>query len=1084
MDRAARDQEARWRRGERVSAETYFARDPELADPSARLDLIYAEIILRESFGERPTAAEYAFRFPALADRIRPLFSLHQVLVSDSTPAADDPPPSDHSPDAPAVDLPGYVVLAELGRGGMGVVYKARHLRLGRVVAVKMLPPEGSDPAWEARLRREAEALARVQHANIVQVFEVGTCDGRPFLALEYVAGGTLADRLRDGPIRPVEVARLIRTAAAAAHAAHEAGVVHRDLKPANILIAADDQPKLTDFGLAKRLDQAAVSRTGEMVGTPAYMAPEQAAGRGELGPAADVYALGAILYECLTGRPPFQADTPFSVLTQVASADPIQPSRLRPGIPRDLEAVCLKCLEKDAHRRYPTAAALVDDLGRFLTGQPTAARPLSPARRATKLVRRHPVPAVLVGLVVISLAGGLAGVLWQWQQAVAARGGLQTALDAEAAQRRHAEENLYIGQLAQAVNLWDGGDAATARALLAAMRPPPGRDDPRGWEWHYLARLFRPEVRVIPVGHWVYGLVPLPDRPDELAVAVGKPRMTTDDVPVPADGRPGFLRPADPDAADRPGPPLPGAATAVAAQQADPLVAWGANNGRVVLVDRTTNRPVRTIVAAPPDMTVTGVAFTSDGSRIAVGTAGGPLRVFNVADGAPVGDHRPMVGGQCVLAVNPAGTLLACGGNVGRIRLFDLPAWQVGGDLPSTGDGVSAVGFAPTGRLLAAGCTDGTVVLWDTADRREVRRLYGTVGSVYAVAFHPDGKTLAVAGADRAVRVWDVATGRETGVLRGHEAPVRSLAFVGRGDRLASGGQDGTVRVWDMTRSPRGRHLSFHGRLNDVAFSASPVGLLVRAAHLDGGSPATDQQPFWTGQTSGGVGAWTVTDGRIVGGGEIPVGSRRSYPVRYTAFVSGGRQLAAIAADEPNQVCLWDADMGFPAGRFRRDNGPVLTVAADPAGRRLAWAAAAPGGGVDLHWRDGDVDGGPIRLDVRSVRALAVDPVGGRIAAITASERPDGESAVWAVEPGGKPPRELARGRDMFGGLTFSPDGRLLAVAAGDEVYIHRSNPWERTHTVACPPATTCLAFSPDGRRLAAVGYDGVVTLYDPAAG
>ena len=254
----------------------------------------------------------------------------------------------------------GYEILGVLGRGGMGVVYKARQVKLGRLVALKMIlagaPCRQQD---RDRFRTEAEAIARLQHPNIVQVHEVGEHDGKPFFSLEFCSGGSLDRKLNGTPLPAQEAARLLETLARAMQAAHDQSVIHRDLKPANVLLAADGTPKITDFGLAKKLDDVGQTAIGAIMGTPSYMAPEQASGKSkEIGPAADVYALGAILYECLTGRPPFKAATPLDTILQVVSDEPVPPSQLQPKTPRDLETICLKCLHKEAGKRYASAAA------------------------------------------------------------------------------------------------------------------------------------------------------------------------------------------------------------------------------------------------------------------------------------------------------------------------------------------------------------------------------------------------------------------------------------------------------------------------------------------------------------------------------------------------------------------------------------------------------------------------------------------------------------------------------------------------------------------------------------------------------
>jgi serine/threonine-protein kinase len=361
---------------------------------------------------------------------------------------------------APCPGIPGYEVLGVLGRGGMGVVYHARQAGLNRPVALKMIlagAHAGDDD--RQRFLTEAVAVARLQHPNIVQIHEIGEADGQPFFSLELCPGGSLATKLAGTPLPPTKAARLGEVLARAVQAAHEAGIVHRDLKPANVLLTADGTPKVTDFGLAKKLDAAAgQTASGAIVGTPSYMAPEQAGGKAkEVGPAADVYALGAILYECLTGRPPFKAATAFDTVLQVLSEEPVPPGRLQPGLPRDLETICVKCLQKEQRKRYATAAQLANDLRRFQAGEPIRARRVGRLERGWKWARRNPAVAGLATaagaallLVVVALAAGLAAVNAERARTAAANANLtaeqektQAAYQAEARRRRQAREAL-----------------------------------------------------------------------------------------------------------------------------------------------------------------------------------------------------------------------------------------------------------------------------------------------------------------------------------------------------------------------------------------------------------------------------------------------------------------------------------------------------------------------------------------------------------------------------------------------------------------------------------------------------------------
>jgi tetratricopeptide (TPR) repeat protein len=302
----------------------------------------------------------------------------------------------------PLPGVPGYELEGVLGRGNMGVVYKARHLALKRTVALKMVLAAGhAGPEDRVRFRLEAEAVARLQHPNIVQIYEVGESDGHPYCALEFVDGGSLAARLAGRPLPAREAARLVEALARAVQLAHSRNVVHRDLKPANVLLAADGTPKVADFGLARHLDSdSGQTQTGVVMGTPSYMAPEQASGRShEAGPPADVYALGAILYQCLAGRPPFKAATLLDTLDQVRTQEPVPPSRCQAGVPLDLETICLKCLRKEPENRYPSAAELADELARYQRGEPIRARPVGRRERAVKWVKRNPTVAALVAV-------------------------------------------------------------------------------------------------------------------------------------------------------------------------------------------------------------------------------------------------------------------------------------------------------------------------------------------------------------------------------------------------------------------------------------------------------------------------------------------------------------------------------------------------------------------------------------------------------------------------------------------------------------------------------------------------------------
>jgi serine/threonine protein kinase len=438
------DQRRRWQRGERVSVRAYLEEAPSLRDyPDLVFELVCGEVLLRKELGEKPRPVDYLDLVPSHQAQLRRFFAARYLLppatlqgisdqltlrtakqatvieaghtVDELPPLASVPAPASPAPERPTtlgeavLVPPGYEVLGELGHGGMGIVYKARQRKADRLVALKMiLAGEHADPDELARFRTEAEAIARLQHPHVIQVFEVSEHNGLPFFSLEFCLGGSLDKKLAGTPLPPQEAATLMEKLAEGVQAAHEARVLHRDLKPANVLLAADGTPKVTDFGLAKKLDAQGVTLPGVVVGTPSYMAPEQASGAAqEVGPAADVYALGAILYECLTGRPPFRAATVLDTLRQVVSEEPVPPRQLNTQVPRDLETVCLKCLQKEAAKRYVSAAELADELGRFVRGEPILARPVGRLERGVKWARREPRVAGLLAMVLGVFAGG-----------------------------------------------------------------------------------------------------------------------------------------------------------------------------------------------------------------------------------------------------------------------------------------------------------------------------------------------------------------------------------------------------------------------------------------------------------------------------------------------------------------------------------------------------------------------------------------------------------------------------------------------------------------------------------------------------
>jgi serine/threonine protein kinase/tetratricopeptide (TPR) repeat protein len=521
MDKVCDTFEAAWQTaaptGQPPRIEDYLGDTPEPQRSALLRELIALDIDYRLRAGENPKAEDYRDRFSEHVELVTWAFEPAKAVppttqwtpispvtcreekprnVTQQAPAsvglavlADDQPvqfsPAEKPAEATAVNQPiiaGYELLGVSGHGGMGVVYKARQRGLNRIVALKMiLSGAHAKPEDLARFRREAATIARLQHPHIVQIYEVGEQNGEPFCALEFIDGGSLASKLGRTPQPPRQAAQLVETLAHTMYAAHQRGIIHRDLKPANVLLSADGTPKITDFGLAKQVDDDAwKTHSGVIMGTPSYMAPEQAAGKTrDIGPHTDVYALGAILYETLTGRPPFLAATQMETLDQVRHQEAVPPSRLQPKVPRDLETICLKCLEKDHQRRYLSAEALAGDLHRFLANEPIRARPVHLWKRGLKWAKRRPAIAAFIAVSVVALLSAVTGGLYLDQRARAAHQEL-----ANERRREEVRQLVLEGQKAAANKDWQNARDYVVKAMAKIGPDEPFLNELREQAW------------------------------------------------------------------------------------------------------------------------------------------------------------------------------------------------------------------------------------------------------------------------------------------------------------------------------------------------------------------------------------------------------------------------------------------------------------------------------------------------------------------------------------------------------------------------------------------------------------------------
>ena len=920
----------------------------------------------------------------------------------------------------PVVTVSGYEIRRILGRGSMGVVYKARQVKLNRTVALKMVLAGGHASSDErARFQKEAEALASLQHPNIIQVYEVGEAEGMPFFSMEFLPGGTLEKLTQGGaPIDPKKAAEIVEKLARAMAVAHQRGIVHRDLKPANVLLTADGEPKVTDFGLAKRLDDAGgpsgATQTGTAMGTPSYMAPEQAEGRiKEIGPAADVYALGAILYELLTGRPPFKGMTAVDTMLMVVTEEAVSPTRLQPRLPRDIATICLKCIQKPIPKRYASALDLADDLRRFQNGEPIKAVPVSNWERARKWVRRRPATAALLGFSAAACVALLAVGVWFHLELRASM--RETEDEKKVAVRRLAR--LYV---AQGMTYADRGDIPLALPfLIEALKLEHGDPEREELDRMRLAAVLKYTPRLLRVGFH---------------------QQCVNDVAFSPDGRYAFSASGD------------GTVHVWAGSPEDPLSIHASHLHHGAGVNRA--------------------AFSRDSTRLVTAGKDGKARVWACETGQPGAtfDHGADV--RCA-QFDVTGAVALTAGADGVVKQWDTATGRAARPDVKHGKDVLWAAYSPDGdRLVTAGT--GMAKLWNAKTGEPVGPPFHAGADVVLYAeFSPDGKRVVTAGGDNFARQWAItpAGARPTGRDMPHTEDVLAARFNATGTRIATGSADGTARIWDTDGNPLGQSMWHNSVVNDVAFS--PDGTAVITSSDDNTARVWDAA---TGLPRGPRLAHCGAVNRAVfspSSKYVLTGSQAGLSRLYRRLDSFPK--IVIAAPEPpiranvrSRDGKWEAVWGpnntvrvlaaadrSPAGPEIKLKGNVFTADFSPDGSRLV-TANDMGSAVIWNVATAELAVPPLRHS-SAVYSAAFGPDGTKV--VTGSD--DNTARVWDAatgDPLGQPMRHDA----TVNKAVFDPTGRIVLTSSSDGA----ARAWDYTNGEPLTPSLDTAGWAGDALR------------------
>ena len=1026
--------------------------DPADTEREVRLNSILANYLDTVESGQPEHLDALLERYPDLADQIivffreqdqvfglaSPLRSLLQAEWSLDTRASTHE--AGGAPDA--LGVPGqafgeYELQEVIGEGGMGVVYRAWQKSLRRLVALKMIRAGSlASPEDLRRFRNEAEAAATLDHPNIVPVYEVGECNGQLYFSMKLIEGGSLAKAV-NAPMSSKETqqkaAHLLATIARAVHHAHVRGILHRDLKPSNILLDGDGKPYVADFGLAKRVEMDSnLTQSGLLVGTPTYMAPEQTGAASLLQPlsrAVDIYGLGAILYTVLTGLPPFRGSTVLETLELVRLHEPMSPRLLNDRVDRDLESICLKCMEKEPIRRYETAEALARDLERWQQGDSIHARPPSALDRLNKWGRRHRslVAAGMSILLILVAALGVSTYLIANKHAEVVRQRDEASRQRDLARQQTGEvrRHLYVANMAQAFRAWQVHDHEGLRAFLDSQRPGPDETDLRGFEWNLLERLYRitPRSERTLRGHAgeVYSVTFSPN-----GAALTSAGM---------DGKIHFWDPIT--GVARPQSLEHGVeVNCVAYSPSGQLLATACDQGIVKVWDVASGQLLQEIRHG--DKTIECVAFAPNGTVLASAADDFTVKVWSVGSNKLMKTLLHSSPTHSV-AFAPNGSSLCTVNDAGLVSLWDAQNYTLRREF-SAGKAVLTVQYSHDGRFVAAAGVGGIIRRWDISTGRNLPDLvHGS--TVQCVAFSPNDKFLASAGDDAVIRIWDLAAKAERMVLRGHRTRVWCVAYSPDGQWLVSSGHDQTVRLWQPNQFTEKALLSIpanHPR--DLGFSTD--GQIIATL-----SQKSGQVEFWDANSVALIGRTPKTLGRAICMASSPT-----------------ENLLALFKDDGN-IQLWNWKTNEPGRLIEGSAASVTGAVFSPDGSCLA---AALDKGIAVWNRNTGRRGSFVATASPSCKP-AISPDGKLLAGVCDL----GTVALWEMSTGSRVATLQSSPPDSISAIAFSPDGTLLAVSFGATVRLWDVAQGIERSTLVCHEgmAGVQLAFTLDGRTLAIGG-------------